>query len=291
MIININGKIVPSSEAKISIFDRGFLFGDSVYEVLRTYNHIPFLLQEHLDRLQNSANIIALPINYSLKELKQILHTTLQHFWQKTPQYEAYIRLIITRGEGGLTLDPTEQIKNNLIIIIKPQLPNPPQWYTEGVKFIIAENQKTPKQTIDPNCKSGNHLPHVLALQQARMRGAFDAIMLNQYGMITEGTSNNIWIVKDKIIMTPPLQSGILEGLTRKTIINILQEQQIPFKQTALYPQDAYQAEECFFTSSTREIVPIVEIDGYKIGTGKPGPVYQRLHKLYHQFISNYRTV
>jgi branched-chain amino acid aminotransferase len=287
MLVNINGKILSPEQATISVFDRGFLFGDSIYEVARTYNHIPFLLAEHLERLEKSANILGIPLSYSQEDLRAEILKTLKYFWQSSNN-EAYIRLIITRGEGDLSLAASDNMKNNFIIIVKAQQENPLTWYQDGVSFIIADNRKTPKQTIDPNCKSGNHLPHVMALHQAKAAGAFDAIMLNQEGFVTEGTSNNIWIVKDGHITTPPLLSGILEGLTRKTILNIIKNKNITHQQTLFYPEQVYNADECFFTSSTRELVPIVKIDDQKIGNGKPGKIYKELHQHYHQYILKY---
>lgn len=289
MIVNINGTIVAPTQASISIFDRGFLFGDSIYEVARTYDRIPFLLSEHLQRLEKSAYILGLPLTYSLEILKAEIYKSLKAFWE-TSESEAYLRLIVTRGEGDLSLAATENMTNNFIVIVRAHESNPKEWYEQGVSFIIADNRKTPKQTMDPNCKSGNHLPHVMALHQAKAAGAFDAIMLNQQGYVTEGTSNNIWIVKNGKITTPPTRSGILEGLTRKTVLKIIQESNISVSETMFYPDQAYQADECFFTSSTRELVPIVKIDDSIIGDGVPGPYYKALHKKYHEYIASYNS-
>ncbi len=287
MLVNINGTILPPEQATISIFDRGFLFGDSIYEVTRTYDKIPFILEAHLERLEKSANILGIQLTYSREHLNQEIRKTLNQFWS-TSSKEAYIRLIVTRGEGDLSLAASGKMKNNYIILVRAQEENPSEWNDSGVSFIIADNRKTPKQTIDPNCKSGNHLPHVMALHQAKSEGAFDAIMLNQEGFVTEGTSNNIWIIKDNKIITPPLRSGILEGLTRKSLLEIIKKKSLTINETLFYPEQAYDADECFFTSSTRELVPIVQIDKNLIGNGLPGPIYKRLHQYYHDFINDY---
>lgn len=287
MLVNINGTITSAQNATISVFDRGFLFGDSVYEVTRTYNQIPFLLKEHMQRLQRSADILGMELSYSIPYLQEQIKFSLKEF-QKQFSSDAYIRLIVTRGISDMGLAPTESLQNNFVIIIASQPDNPSWWYEKGVSFIVADTRKTPKQTIDPNCKSGNHLPHVMALKQAKEQGTFDAIMLNQQGFVTEGTSNNIWMVSNDKIITPPLQSGILEGLTRKTVLEILKKEGRPAEERLFYPEQLYEAQECFFTSSTREIVPIVQIDDKKIGSGLPGPIYKKIHTLYKNFIQQY---
>ncbi|MEC7181535.1 MAG: aminotransferase class IV, partial [Bdellovibrionota bacterium] len=212
-IININGEICKPEDAKISVFDRGFLFGDSVYEVAQTYQGIPFLLQEHLDRLWKSASRLEMLLTVSQNDVSAEVNKALAELGVE----EAYFRIILTRGEGPISLDPGEGVKNNLIIIAQEHLPFPSSWYENGVHVVITNVVRVSKESVDPNVKSGNYLNNVMAFMQAKREKAFDSIMLNHKGYVTQGTTSNVWIVKDNTIKTPPLQAGILEGITRKT--------------------------------------------------------------------------
>ena len=208
-VININGRVFSPEEAKISVFDRGFLFGDSIYEVARTYEGIPFLLQDHLDRLWKSASRLEMPLLYDQDQISAEVNKTLAELGVE----ESYFRIVITRGEGDISLDPGEEIKNNLIIIAQEHLPYPTWWYEKGVHVVITNVIRVSKESVDPNVKSGNYLNNVMAFMQARREKAFDSIMLNSNGFVTQGTTSNIWIVKNNTIKTPPLQAGILEGI------------------------------------------------------------------------------
>ncbi len=280
-IISINKQLLSKSEAKISIFDRGFLFGDSIYEVTLTYNKVPFLLEEHLDRLWNSANALYMPIQFSREELKEEIHRGLT----RLNLNRIYIRLIITRGEGLIGLDPDLATQQNLIIIFKELPPNPQEWYEKGVHMVIADIMRNPKKAIDPNIKSGNYLNNVLAMSQAKAKGAFDAIMLNHKGQVTEGTTNNIWIVQGEKVMTPPLKAGLLSGITRATLLKIGQKKGILMSESNFTADTLKNADEVFFTSSTKELVPVTKIDESPIGPGQPGPMTKRLHTLYQEFV------
>ncbi|MCO4793657.1 MAG: D-amino acid aminotransferase [Bacteriovoracaceae bacterium] len=284
MKINVNGKITGPDEACISVFDRGFLFGDSIYEVSLTYDGVLFKIEEHLDRLWQSASHLDMPIGISRKQLTYQMLKTLKELNEK----RAYIRVIITRGEGKIGLDPALATKNNLVIITKKLEENPTWWYDSGVEMIIASVLRNPKESMDPAVKSGNYLNNVLAFNQAKKQGAFDAIMLNQDGLVTEGTTSNIWIVKGKKLITPPLATGLLEGITRKTILEISKNSKIDVSETDFTPEVLKDADECFLTSSTKEVVPITKIDGISVGSGKPGPMTARLHSLYKSHIQEY---
>ncbi|PJB52978.1 MAG: branched-chain amino acid aminotransferase, partial [Bdellovibrio sp. CG_4_9_14_3_um_filter_39_7] len=197
MIININGQILPPEKASIPVLDRGFLYGDSIYEVTLTYDKKPFLMKEHLDRLWSSASKIEMHLKYSREDIIREVQKTIDHFG--IPR--AYIRIIITRGEGEIGLDPNLSDDNNLVIIVKELPENPTWWYEKGVHMIIADLRRLPKKVLDPNLKSGNYLSNVMAHHQAKKVGAFDAILLNMRGYVTEGTTNNIWMVrKDRVI-------------------------------------------------------------------------------------------
>lgn len=284
MKININGDIVGPEEANISVFDRGFLFGDSIYEVTLTYDGVLYKIDEHLDRLWESASRLDMPISISRKQLTYQMLKTLKALNEE----RAYIRVVITRGEGEIGLDPKLAIKNNLVIITKKLPQNPTWWYESGVEMIVASVLRNPKESIDPAIKSGNYLNNVLAYQQAKKQGAFDAIMLNADGMVTEGTTSNIWIVKDGKLKTPPLAAGLLSGITRKTVLALAKENKIPVEEVNFSPDELKSADECFLTSSTKELVPITKIDEISIGSGTPGDLTKRLHKIYHRHVKEY---
>ena len=280
-IINFNGELMDPKDAKISIFDRGFLYGDSIYEVTLTYEKVPFLLDEHLDRLWRSAERIYMPLRFSREELikevkKGINHLNLDRL---------YIRIIVTRGEGEIGLDPNLATAQNLIIMFRELPEYPKKWYEEGVQMIVADVLRNPKEAMDPDVKSGNYLNNVLAMTQAKQKGAYDAIMLNDKGNVTEGTTSNIWIVKGDKVITPSLKAGILGGITRATLIEVARGAGIEVVEADFSPEILKSSDEVFLTSSTREIVPITSIDENVIGSGKPGKMTQRLHSLYRNFV------
>ncbi|TNE97745.1 MAG: branched-chain-amino acid aminotransferase [Deltaproteobacteria bacterium] len=284
MKININGNIVGPEEATISVFDRGFLFGDSIYEVTLTYDGVLYKIDEHLDRLWESASRLDMPISISRKQLTYQMLKTLKAL----NETRAYIRVVITRGEGEIGLDPSLAVKNNLVIITKKLPENPTWWYDSGVEMIVASVLRNPKESMDPAIKSGNYLNNVLAYSQAKKQGAFDAIMLNADGMVTEGTTNNIWIVKDGKLKTPPLAAGLLSGITRKIVLELAFDNKIPAAEENFTPEELKDADECFLTSSTKELVPITKIDGISIGSGRPGELTKRLHQIYRQHVKDY---
>ncbi|MBT7608494.1 MAG: branched-chain-amino-acid transaminase [Bacteriovoracaceae bacterium] len=281
MLININGVITGKEDAKVSVFDRGFLFGDSIYEVTLTYDYVLFKLEEHFDRLWESAESLALHISHSRKELTYEVNKTLKQLNEK----RAYVRIIITRGEGMIGLDPNLASKNNVIIICKSLPENPNWWYETGVEMIIANILRNPKESMDPSIKSGNYLNNVLAYAEAKKQGAFDAIMLNRDGFITEGTTNNIWMIKNKEIITPPLGAGLLPGITRQTLIELAKLKNLPVSEKNFTRDELYSADESFLTSSTKELVPIVKINGKSIGSAVPGPLTRKLHQIYKDHV------
>ena len=285
-VININGRVFSPEEAKISVFDRGFLFGDSIYEVARTYEGIPFLLQDHLDRLWKSASRLEMPLLYDQDQISAEVNKTLAELGVE----ESYFRIVITRGEGDISLDPGEEIKNNLIIIAQEHLPYPTWWYEKGVHVVITNVVRVSKESVDPNVKSGNYLNNVMAFMQARREKAFDSIMLNSNGYVTQGTTSNIWIVKNNTIKTPPLQAGILEGITRKTLLQLAKtDDDLAIEQVNFTAEELINADECFMTSTMKEIVPITQVDNSPIGAGTVGQMTVKLHSLYSNFVK--RTV
>ena len=275
--VNINGKIVPGSEAKISILDHGFLFGDSVYEVIRTYGGKPFLLEQHIERLERSAKRIDLTIPWTLEDWQREVENTLA----KANSQEFYIRLIVTRGVGELSLDPSTCTLATCLILVKPFPSYPSEYYTQGVKIILARTRRNLRESLSPEIKSGNYLNNVLAFMEAKQAGAQESIMLNSQGFLTEGTTSNIFFVRKKILFTPSLRSGILDGITRRMVLEIAQQEGIPTVETMAYPEELLEAEEVFITSTTKEIMPVKQVGSKEFPS--PGPITKKLRERFLQ--------
>nr|WP_255345254.1 aminotransferase class IV [Bacteriovorax sp. DB6_IX] len=265
----------------MSVFDRGFLFGDSVYEVTEAISNRPIFMDEHLERLWQSANKIHMPIAFTKSKIMAEVKKTLEVLNVK----RAYIRIIITRGEGEITLDPQAASQNNLVIITKELSENPKWWYKDGVEIIIADTKRTSVDSMDPSVKSGNYLNNILAYNEAVKEGAFDAVMLNHDGHVTEGTTSNIWIVKDQILVTPPLKAGLLGGITRAKIIELCKSENIQIEQRNITAQELQDADESFLTSQTRRIVPVVKVNKTPLGSGKPGKLTLDILNKYNKLI------
>lgn len=263
-IVNINGEIIPAKDAKISIFDRGFLYGDSIYEVTYTEDYTLHFFEEHLDRLERSAALIEMPLYITREEIRSATIKTLQ----EAQIQNAYIRIILTRGETEITLDPNASFKNNLVIIVKNKPKYPEHFYKEGINLAIVSVLRNDKMATDPNAKSGNYLNNVMAIAEAKRLGADDAIMVNKDGQITEGTTFNIWMFKDGYWITPPSTSGLLEGITRQKVIGICKKNDLPLKVENFTPADILSAEEVFITSSTRTLMPVHKINDTIYGNG-----------------------
>ncbi len=279
--ISINGVIAQENKAYVSVLDRGFLYGDSVYEVTMTVRGVPVFLEEHLDRLENSARMIGMKIHCGRDQLKQNILSTLKAHGGKSH----YIRFIVTRGEGEITLDPEEQKHNNIIIIVKNLPTYPQKWYDKGISVIVADTIRNSKRACDPNIKSGNYLNNILAMKEAKKRGALDAVMLNNKGFVTEATSSNLWIVENGVFYTPPLQVGILNGITRKTLFQVCKENGLKAQELSFTAGQMKFSEECFLTSTTKGLVPVTKIDGQLVGSGYPGEWTKRLHSYYEEYI------
>jgi len=284
-LVSINGVITPPEEATVSVFDRGFLYGDSVYEVTLTYDDTPFLLDAHLDRLWHSATSIGMDINWSREKIKEYIDTGLKEVRALTDSKRYYIRVIITRGAGEIGLDPTLSNGQNLFIIFKPLPEINPAYYKDGVDLVVTDVIRNPKMAMDPNVKSGNYLNNVMAIRAAKEKGAYDAVMLNEKGFVTESTSANIWIVLGDKIITPPIEAGLLGGITRKSLIRIGLENELKIKEQNFSPETLSSADEVFITSSTREVLPVTKINGELIANGAPGPITKKLHALYKEFV------
>jgi len=263
-IVNINGVITKAEDAKISIFDRGFLYGDSIYEVTYSEDYCLYFLKEHFDRLYESAKIIKLDVYINRETIIKESIRTLRE--SKIPN--AYIRIILTRGETEITLDPNSSFKNNYIIIVKPKPEYNPVFYSKGLKLALVSSFINTSNTNRTIVKSGNYLSNVLAINEAIKRDFDDAVMINNHGNITEGTTFNIWMVKGDTIYTPPLDSGLLKGITRDKIIQICSENNLTLKMENFSPEDLLSADEVFITSSGRQVMPIYQINDKIYGEG-----------------------
>ena len=282
--INVNGTIGAPGEGHISVLDRGFLYGDSVYEVTRTYNKTPLFMEDHLTRLTLSAERIYMPLQMGLDEITVEAMKTLE----ASGLSEAYIRIIITRGEGEISLDPNSQTKQNFVIICKEQKAYPDEWYEKGVRLAMSLVVRNAPDAMDPNIKSGNYLNNVLAFKAASEAGAHEAVMLNDKGEVTECTTSNIWIVKNGEIWTPPIKAGLLEGITRSKLLDLGKKHKLPMKEKLFYPKDILEADECFITSSTREVLPVTQVDDTHLSQGSIGPVTKKLLGLYQNLRDDY---
>jgi branched-chain amino acid aminotransferase len=276
----IDGKPIDAEEARVSVFDRGFLYGDSVYEVTRTFHGVPFGLEEHLERLERSAAGILMHIP-PREEIARAVRDTVA----ATGLSDAYVRIVVTRGAGEIALDPAAADAPRLIVIVRPVKPPAPELYRDGVEVAIVGRTRfaptMPTATSDPQVKSGNYLGSVIAVAEARKRNAYEAILCDNIGRITEGSSSNFFIVNGRRVTTPPISVGLLEGITRKKVMQLLRADKIGLAEQPLWPIDLQRADEAFLTSSVRGVLPITRVDGQPLGNGKVGPITTRLLALY----------
>lgn len=281
-LVWMDGAPIAAAAARVPVLDRGFLYGDSVYEVTRAFGGVAFALEEHLERLERSAKslFITPPLR---SELRYAVVETLR----QSGLEDAYVRIVVTRGAGEIGLDPAVADTPRLVVIVKPATPPPPEAYRDGVKVAIVSRARPglATATVDPQVKSGNYLGNVLAVAEARRRGAYEAILCDGLGRITEGSSFNFFLVSAGRVSTAPLSLGLLEGITRRKVMQLLEEAEIPLVEQPLWPADLHRADEAFLTSSVRGVVPIVQADGQPIGEGRPGPVTRRVMALYEALV------
>ena len=274
MKIFINGKMVGKKDAKISVFDHGLLYGDGVFEGIRAYNCLVFKLKEHIDRLFESAHTIMLNIPYTKKEIIKAVIDTLK----ANRLCDAYIRLIVTRGEGDLGLDIRKCEGHAQVIIIADKIAlYPPKLYQEGLKIITVPTIRNLPEALNPQIKSLNYLNNILAKIEATNAGYEEAVMLDSLGYVAECTGDNIFIVKNKKLYTPPQCMGTLRGITRDTILEIARKKKISTNEHVITRHEMYNSDECFLTGTAAEIVPVVNIDGRQIGSGRPGKMTKML--------------
>ena len=270
----MNGRIADAATASIPVFDHGFLYGEGVYETLRTYHRIPFLFHLHQERLRRSAALLSLPVPFTDDELlAQITATMAAHKGLN----EAYIRVLLTRGVGELTYNPAACPTPSTVIIVKP-FPEPPaRTFTDGIKVALVGVRRNHPAALNPMIKSNNLINNALAMQEALRTGADEALMCNQAGDVVECSQSNFFIVKDRRVITPPLDAGLLPGVTRAFVLEMAREQGFDAVEETVSVADVRAADEAFITGTTREITPVVSMDTHRIGAGRPGAVSQQL--------------
>jgi len=277
--VYINGKMFSPEEATVSVFDHGLLYGDGVFEGLRIYGGKVFRLGPHLRRLYDSAKAIWLTIPMSPDEMEEaVLKTVKESGFQ-----DGYIRLVITRGAGTLGLDPNKTSNPQVIIIVDKISLYPAEFYENGLEIITASTIRNHPGALSPRIKSLNYLNNIMAKIECNKAGCMEALMLNHKGEVSECTADNIFIVRDGKLLTPPTDAGILEGVTRDTVIELAIDGEIPFAEKTLTRHDVYVADECFMTGTAAEVIAVVKVDDRVIGDGKPGPITRRLKDAFHK--------
>ena len=273
-VVSVDGRITDEHHATISVFDHGFLYGEGVYETLRTYHRRPFLYESHVRRLRASAAQLALPVPFSDAELASRMQATVDAHGELD---EAYIRVLLTRGVGELSYDPATCANPTLVIIVKPHRDPPATHFEDGVKVSLVSVVRNYSGSVNPRIKSNNLLNNALAMQEAYRHQAEEALMLNQAGELVEGSQSNVFVVKNGAVLTPPLSAGLLPGITREFVLELLSDLGLPGGEAHLTPADLFAADEAFITGTTREVTPIASVDGRPIGQGGSWPITARL--------------
>lgn len=271
--VYIDGVYYPKENAKVSVYDHGLLYGDGIFEGIRAYNGRVFRLDEHLVRLYDSAKSVSIEIPITLDEMRTIVLETLR----RNNLRDSYIRLMVTRGAGDLGLDPRKCKKATIICITDTIKLYPAEAYEKGLRLMIASTRKNPPDCLSPRIKSMNYLNNILAKIEAIGAGLSEAVMLDKNGFLTECTSENIFIVKKRVVYTPTSVVGILEGITRSVVMELAGRLGYDVQMAFLTPHDMYTADESFVTGTGAEILPVVEVDGRKIGDGRVGVVTKQL--------------
>jgi branched-chain amino acid aminotransferase len=274
-LVYINGRYVPKSQATVSVFDHGFLYGDGIFEGIRSYNGNVFRLKEHLTRLYESAKSILLEIPLTMEEMEQAVLETVR----KNQLRDSYIRLVVSRGPGDLGLDPRNCTSPNVIIIADTITLFPQEFYDNGLKVVTVATRRNIPDALNPKIKSLNYLNNILVKIEAARAGVLEALMLNQDGYVCEGSGDNVFIVKRGKVLTPPTYLGALEGVTRNAILELCAENGIVAEEVPFTRHDVFVADECFLTGTAAEVIPVVEVDGRTIGNGKPGKITRLLNE------------
>jgi branched-chain amino acid aminotransferase len=288
---NVNGQITPLEEARISILDRGFLYGDSVYEVFRTYSGVPLFCHEHFDRMENSARLIHMTISQSRDQMLEEMRRTARAANVPASQ-DIYVRWHVTRGTGALDLVPARDLTSSYVIILKEVPKWNPEFYAKGMKLAVTCVRRNPAEALSPDIKSGNYLNNILGVAEAIELDADDCLMLNPDGIVTEASNSNVVFVIDDRLVTPSFKSGVLRGITKAAIAKLGAANGFELVEAELPASDLEKATECFVTSATREVMPVV---GLRLESGKwrefpagGGKMTQRVAQAYKEFVNQY---
>jgi branched-chain amino acid aminotransferase len=279
MFVYLNGKILPAKEALVSVFDHGFLYGDGVYETMKVYDGVVFMLDEHLHRLYRSASLIGLTIPSGADHLKIAVYETLM----ANSLGNAYVRVTVSRGPGAIGLDPDFCPAPTVVIITEDFKEYPAAYYKNGISLIISETRRNLKEAINPQIKSLNFLNNILAKIEAKKKNAYEAVMLNSAGKLTEGTISNIMFYKSNTLCTPSIACGILDGITRGIVLDLARREGLEVKEGAFTKKDMYGAREVFITNTTMEVMPVSKVDDRPYPVGK---ISRLLRKLYRQEVN-----
>lgn len=279
MWIYLNDRFVKESEATVSVFDHGFLYGDGIYETIRSYGEKIFMRDQHLARLHRSAEAIGLTI--PKRDWPSLLHESMKRNAVGNDQIDAYIRITISRGTGDIGLDPALCPSPTIVVIAQPLKTPPSERYREGVSLIVAKTRRNLPDALDPQIKATNFLNNIQAKREAIAAGAFDSVLLNWESHVTECTVSNLFFVQAGQLCTPSLACGILDGITRGVILTLARENRITVSEGRFGVEALRQAEECFLSNTTMEVMPVTRLDGRHIGNGKPGPLTRQLHQIF----------
>jgi branched-chain amino acid aminotransferase len=273
-LIYVDGEFVPTSEAKVSVFDRGYLYGDGVFEGIRGYNGRIFRLDQHIERLYRGAKAIALEIPLTPEEFKDIVVETVR----RNGLSDCYIRAVVSRGVGDLGLDPRKCRGPATVVVIASSIElYPDEVYEDGLEVITCVTRRNLPTAVNPQMKSLNYLNNILAKLEVARAGAHEGLMLNHMGHVAEATGDNVFVWRGGTLITPPVHAGILEGITRMVVLELAEEMGLPVREDNVTVYDVYTADECFLTGTAAEVAPVARVDGRLIGDGKPGPITKRL--------------
>ncbi|HKR79037.1 MAG TPA: aminotransferase class IV [Nitrospira sp.] len=277
--IYLNDRFVKEEEALVSVFDHGFLYGDGVYETIRSYRDKIFMRDQHLARLRRSAEAIGLDIPE--RDWPALLHESMARNSVGNDRMDAYIRITISRGKGDIGLDPALCSAPTIVIMTKPLKPPPPERYRTGVSLVVANTRRNLPKALDPQIKATNFLNNIQAKREAIAAGAFDSVLLNWEGYLTECTVSNLFFVQSGCVCTPALSCGILDGITRSVLLTLAREAAIPTQEGQFAAETLAAADECFLSNTTMEVMPATHLNGRPIGVGTPGPLTRRLHQIF----------
>jgi len=282
VVVNLNGQIRPPAEACLSVLDRGFLYGDSVYETVRVYAGRAFMLEEHLSRLKRSADPIGIPMPLTSAAMAREVERAVA----ASREPEAAVRLIVTRGEGSINPAPEAGLKPNLVVIVRPFERLPEAAYHEGVAAIVVKTQRNAPRALDPNIKSGNFLNNILAAREAAAAGAYEGLMLSAEGLLAEGTTSNVFVVSGGQLATPDERVGLLRGITRELLLELGGRIGLPIAVRDVQEAELRAADEVFVTSTLKEVLPVTRLDGRRVGDGLAGPLTRRLYEAFREVVA-----